>query len=148
MLRAEASTQRVAARTARDTWSDHVIIGVAFALLLSGFRSVIAGTDWWITTVLVATLTGLACAVMRAVGLRWIAPMAVAVELLTLAWIFVPETLIGILPTIDTFRALGDLAAKARDIIVEEQAPVAAARSVVLVIASSFGLLVLSLIHI
>ena len=143
VLRAEASTQRITARTARDTWFDHVIIGVAFALLLSDFRSVIAGTDWWITTVLVATLTGLACAVMRAVGLRWVAPIAVVVELLTLAWIFVPDTLIGILPTIDTFRALGSLAATAQDIIIEEQAPVAAAKSVVLVIASSFGLLVI-----
>ncbi len=90
MLRAEASTQRVTARTARDTWFDHVIIGVAFALLLSGFRSIIAGNDWWITTILVATLTGLACAVLRAVGLRWVAPIAVVVELLALAWIFVP----------------------------------------------------------
>jgi transglutaminase-like putative cysteine protease len=143
VLRAEASTQRVAARTARDTWFDHVIIGVAFALLLSGFRSVIAGTDWWITTVLVATLTGLACAVMRAVGMRWVAPIAIVVELLTLAWIFVPDTLIGIVPTIDTFRALGDLAGTAQDIIIEEQAPVAAAKSVVLVMASSFGLLVI-----
>ena len=143
MLRAEASTQRVTARTARDTWFDHVIIGLAFALLLSGFRSIIAGTDWWITTVLVATLTGLACAVLRAVGVRWVAPIAIVVELLTLAWIFVPDTLIGILPTIDTFRALGNLAATAQDIIIEEQAPVAAAKSVVLVIASSFGLLVI-----
>lgn len=143
MLRAEASTQRVTARTARDTWFDHIIIGVAFALLLSGFRSVISGNDWWITTVLVATLTGLACAVLRAVGLRWVAPIAVLVELLALAWIFVPGTLIGILPTFDTFRELGSLASAAQEIIIEEQAPVAAAKPIVLVVASSFGLLVI-----
>lgn len=143
MLRAEASTQRVTARTARDTWFDHLIIGLAFALLLSGFRSVIAGNDWWITTVLVATLTGLACAILRAVGLRWVAPVAVVVELLVLAWIFVPDTLIVILPTLDTFRELGNLASAAQLIIIEEQAPVAAAKPVVLVVASSFGLLVI-----
>ena len=143
MLRAEASTQRVSNRTARDTWFDHIVIGVAFALLLSGFRSVITGNDWWITTILVATLTGLACAMLRAVGLRWVAPIAVVVELLALAWIFVPGTLIGIIPTFDTFRELGNLASAAQDIIIEEQAPVAAAKPVVLVIASSFGLLVI-----
>ncbi|WP_332662975.1 transglutaminase TgpA family protein [Aeromicrobium sp.] len=143
MLRAEASTQRVTARTARDTWFDHLIIGLAFALLLSGFRSVIAGNDWWITTILVATLTGLACAILRAVGLRWVAPIAVVVELLALAWIFVPDTLIVILPTLDTFRELGSLASAAQVIIIEEQAPVAAAKPVVLVVASSFGLLVI-----
>lgn len=143
MLRAEASTQRVTARTARDTVLDHVIIGVAFALLLSGFRSVISGNDWWITTILVATLTGLACAVLRAVGLRWVAPIAIVVELLALAWIFVPGTLIGIVPTFDTFRELGNLASAAQDIIIEEQAPVAAAKPVVLVVASSFGFLVI-----
>jgi transglutaminase-like putative cysteine protease len=143
MLRAEASTQRVTARTARDTWFDHIIIGVAFALLLSGFRSVIGGNDWWITTILVATLTGLACAVLRAVGVRWVAPIAVVVELLALAWIFVPDTLIGIVPTFDTFRELGSLASAAQQIIIEEQAPVAAAKPVVLVVASSFGLLVI-----
>ena len=143
MLRAEASTQRVSARTARDTWFDHIVIGVAFALLLSGFRSVIGGNDWWITTILVATLTGLACAVLRAVGVRWVAPIAVVVELLALAWIFVPGTLIGILPTFDTFRELGNLASAAQEIIIEEQAPVAAAKPVVLVVASSFGLLVI-----
>lgn len=143
MLRAEASTQRVTARTARDTWFDHIIIGIAFALLLSGFRSVIAGNDWWITTILVATMTGLACAVLRAVGLRWVAPIAVVVELLALAWIFVPDTLIVILPTLDTFRELGNLASAAQEIIIEEQAPVAAAKPVVLVVASSFGLLVI-----
>ncbi|WP_188110476.1 transglutaminase TgpA family protein [Aeromicrobium ginsengisoli] len=143
MLRAEASTQRVNNRTARDTWFDHIVIGVAFALLLSGFRSVITGNDWWITTILVAALTGLACAVLRAVGLRWVAPIAIVVELLALAWIFVPGTLIGIIPTWDTFRELGHLASAAQDIIIEEQAPVAAAKPVVLVIASSFGLLVI-----
>ena len=143
MLRAEASTQRVAARTARDTWFDHVIIAVAFALLLSGFRSIISGNDWWITTILVATLTGLVCAVLRAVGLRWVAPIAIVVELVALSWIFVPGTLIGILPTPDTFRQLADLASAAQTIIIEEQAPVAAAKPVVLVIASSFGLLVI-----
>jgi transglutaminase-like putative cysteine protease len=143
MLRAEASRQRLSARTARDTWLDHIIIAVAFALLLSGFRSVISGNDWWITTVLVATLTGLTCAVLRAVGVRWVAPIAVVVELLALAWIFVPDTLAGIIPTLDTFRELGNLADRAQEIIIEEQAPVAAAKAIVLVIASSFGLLVI-----
>ncbi|MEV7395925.1 DUF3488 and transglutaminase-like domain-containing protein [Aeromicrobium sp. NPDC092404] len=142
MLRAEASTQR-AVRTARDTWFDHVVIGVALAALLSGFRSIIAGNDWWVTTILVAALTGLACAVLRAVGLRWVAPIAIVVELLALAWIFVPETLMVVVPTFDTFRELGNLASAAQEIIIEEQAPVAAAEPVVLVMASSFGLLVI-----
>jgi transglutaminase-like putative cysteine protease len=143
MLRAEASAQRVATRTVRDTWLDHVIISLAFALLLSGFRSVISGHDWWITTILVATLTSLTCAVLRAVGVRWVAPIAIVVELLALAWIFVPHTLLVVIPTLDTFRELGNLASAAQLIIIEEQAPVAAAKPVVLVVASSFGLLVI-----
>ncbi|AXT84548.1 hypothetical protein C6I20_04605 [Aeromicrobium sp. A1-2] len=141
MLRADPSTRRTT-RTNRDTWLDHVIIAIAFAVLLSGFRSVISGNDWWITTILVAMLTGLTCAVLRAVSVRWVAPIAIVVELLALAWVFVPDTLIVIVPTLDTFQGLGSLASAAKTIIVGEQAPVVAAEPVVLVMASSFGLLV------
>lgn len=143
MLRAEPATRRLAHRTARDTWFDHAVLAFAFALLLSGFRTTIQGSDWWITTVLVATLTGLTCAILRAVGWRWVAPTAVLVELMALAWIFVPSTLFAVVPTLETFRGLGSLARAAQSIIIEEQAPVAAAKPVVLVIASSFGLLVI-----
>ena len=60
-----------------------------------------------------------------------------------LAWIFVPDTLVVILPTPQTFSALADMVAAAQQIIVEEQAPVGAARPIVLVVASSFGLIVI-----
>jgi transglutaminase-like putative cysteine protease len=144
MLRAEPSLRLTRRRTIWATWFDHGVIALAFALLLTGFRTTIQGSDWWITTVLVATLTGVTCAVLRAIGVtRWVAPIALAVEFLALAWIFVPSTLVAIIPTPDTFSRLASLASSAQTIIIEEQAPIAAAKPIVLVVASSFGLMVI-----
>jgi len=142
VLRADPEA-RVPVRSTRETWFDHGVIAIALVLLLSGFGTIVEGRDWWITTMLVAVLTGLTCAVLRGVGFRFVAPVAVLVELLALAWIFVPETLLSIVPTPQTVTALSDLVAAAREIIVEEQAPVGAAKPIVLVVASSFGLIVI-----
>ncbi len=142
MLRADPE-RRLPARSARETWFDHGLLALALVLLLSGFSSIIEGSDWWVTTLLVALLTGVTCAVLRGLGFRVVAPFAVVVELLALTWIFVPETLLSVVPTPQTFTALGDLISAARQIIVEEQAPVGAARPIVLVVASSFGLIVI-----
>lgn len=143
MLRADPSAQRSMRRTARDTWLDHGILAVALAVLLQGFDHVVQGGDWWVTTVLVALLAGLTCAVLRAVGVRWVAPIALVVELIALAWIFVPSTLFVILPTPSTLQALGSLLKTARDTVVVEQAPVAASQPVVFLLAGAFGLLVI-----
>ncbi|MBC7632558.1 DUF3488 and transglutaminase-like domain-containing protein [Aeromicrobium sp.] len=143
MWRAEKSTRRAARRTTRSTWFDHGIIALAFAILLSGSRTVIEGSDWWITTLLVAILSGLTCAVLRGLGVRWVVPIAVVGEFFALIWIFVPTTLLVFLPTPDTFRTLSSLVSSAQNIVADEQAPVAAAKPIVLMIAASFGLLVI-----
>lgn len=143
MLRADSSVRRSMRRTTRGTWLDHALLAVAFAVLLRGFDHVIQGGDWWISTVLVALLTGLTCGVLRAVGMRWVAPIAFVVELLALAWIFVPSTLVAIFPTPSTFQALASLLKAAHSTILVEQAPVAASKAVVLVLAGAFGLLVI-----
>lgn len=143
MLRADPSVQRSMRRTIRDTWLDHGILAVAFAILLRGFDHVIQGGDWWITTVLVAVLAGLTCGVLRAVGVRWVAPIALVVELIALAWIFVPSTLLVMVPTPSTLHAFGSLLKTAQNTIVIEQAPVAASKPVVFLLAGAFGLLVI-----
>ncbi|NRQ51314.1 transglutaminase TgpA family protein [Aeromicrobium stalagmiti] len=142
MLRADPHP-RTPSRTAGETWFDHAVIAVALFLLLVGFGTVIAGNDWRVTTMLIALMTGATCAVLRGLGLRLVAPFAVVVELIAITWIFVPETLVSIIPTGETVRGLADLGRSAREIIVEEQAPVGAARPIVLVVAASFGLIVI-----
>jgi hypothetical protein len=137
----EAVTGRPA-RTARETWFDHGVIALALVLLLSGFGTIVEGRDWWVTTILVAAMTGLTCAVLRVLGTRWVAPVAIAVELVVIVWIFVPETLLAIVPTPQTVTALADMASVAQQTIIEEKAPVAASRPIVLVVAASFGLIV------
>lgn len=142
MLRADPQA-RVPARSSRETWFDHGVLALALVLLLSGFSTIVEGRDWWITTMLVAVLTGVTCAVLRGVGFRFVAPVAIVVELLAIVWIFVPETLATIVPTTQTVTALADLVSAAQRIIVEEQAPVGAATPIVLVVAASFGLIVI-----
>ena len=110
MLRADPST-RPAPRSARQTWFDHGVIALALVLLLSGFGTIVAGRDWWVTTILVSLMTGLTCAVLRGLGARFVAPVAIVVELLAIAWIFVPETLLTVVPTPQTVTALADLVA-------------------------------------
>ena len=143
MLRADPAAQRSLRRTTRDTWLDHGILAIALAVLLRGFDHVVQGGDWWITAVLIAVLTGLTCGVLRALGVRWVAPIAVVVELIALAWVFVPSTLFVILPTPSTLQALGTLIRVARDTVIEEQAPVIASQPVVFLLAGAFGLLVI-----
>ncbi|MET0931125.1 MAG: DUF3488 and transglutaminase-like domain-containing protein [Aeromicrobium sp.] len=142
MLRADPGRRRPT-RSSRETWFDHGVLALALVLLLSGFGTIVEGSDWWVTTVLVAAMTGLTCAVLRGLGFRVVAPVAILVEFVALTWIFVPETLVAILPTKDTFVGLGDLVTVAREIILEEQAPVGAAQPIVLLVASSFGLIVI-----
>jgi transglutaminase-like putative cysteine protease len=142
VLRADTERRRPL-RSSRETWFDHGVLALALVLLLSGFGTIVEGSDWWVTTMLVAIMTGLTCALLRGLGFRLVAPVAILVEFIALTWIFVPETLIAILPTKDTFVRLGDLAVVAREIILEEQAPVGAAKPIVLLVAGSFGLIVI-----
>lgn len=142
MLRADTERQGPL-RSARETWFDHGLLALALVLLLTGFGTIVEGSDWWVTTMLVALMTGMACAVLRGLGFRLVAPVAIVVELLAITWIFVPETLLSIVPTPETFSALKSLGASAQKIIIEEQAPVGAAKPIVLVVAGSFGLIVI-----
>ncbi len=142
MLRADPD-RRVPARNAREMWIDRGVVGIAVVVLLSGFGTLVEGRDWWVSTLLVAATTGMTCALLRGLGARFVAPIAIVVELLVVTWIFVPETLVAIIPTTQTFDALADMVEAARQIIIEEQAPVGAAQPIILVVASSFGAIVI-----
>lgn len=130
-------------RTAVETWIDHAIVVVALLVLMAGFGTVVEGSDWRVTTALVTVMTAATCAMLHGIGLRFVAPIAVVAEFLAITWIFVPETLLVVLPTSQTFARLGDLVGTARDVIIEERAPVAAGKPIVLLVAASFGLLVI-----
>lgn len=132
-----------APRTAAETWIDHAIVLVALLVLMAGFGTVVEGSDWRVTTALVAVMTAATCAMLHGIGLRVVAPIALVAEFLAITWIFVPETLLVIVPTGQTFVRLGDLVGTARDVIIEERAPVAAGKPIVLLVAASFGLLVI-----
>ncbi len=122
-------------------WTDHGVLAIALAVLLWGFATVFDGDAWYLPALLVATLAGVTCAVLRSVGVRWVAPIALIVELFAVAWVFVPSTLMVVVPTPATFVELWRMLGDAATIIVEERAPVAAAQPVILVVAASFGLL-------
>ncbi len=128
-------------RTAGVMWADHALLAIALVILLWGFTTVIEGHSWFVPAVLVTALAVVTCAVLRAVGVRRVAPVALIVELVALAWIFVPSTLLGVVPTPATVAELGRMLSHAQDIMVEERAPVAAAEPIILVIAAAFGLL-------
>lgn len=133
---------RVAPRTGTDAWLGHVLVAAALLPLTAGFATVIEDGDWRVTTALVTIMTAATCGVLRTLGVRLVPVFALVVEFVTITWIFVPETLWTILPTRRTFERLADLLSTARDIIIEERAPVAAAQPIVLLLAGSFGLLV------
>ncbi len=130
----------VSARPSR--WLDRGLVAVSLLVLTAGYRVVVEGRDWWITTILVTLVAILTCAVLRAMGVRLVAPIAAVVLFVTIAWVFVPDTLAAGLPTPGSVGALSDLVADARRVVVEEQAPVAAARGIVLLLAVAFGALV------
>lgn len=140
--RRDRTPRRPAASSRQPRWLDRGLIAASLLILTSGYRVVVEGTDWWITTVLVTLLAILTCAVLRGLGVRLVAPVAAVVLLVTVAWVFVPQTLSAGLPTPGSVSALSDLVGDAREVIVEEQAPVAAARGIVLLLAAAFGALV------
>ncbi len=139
VLRPAATT--VARRTTRAMWTDHVVLAISLAVLLWGFTTVFDGFDWYLPALLVATLTSITCAVLRSVGVRRVAPIALTVELFAVGWVFVPSTLMVVVPTPATLVELWRMLGEAGAIVVEERAPVAAARPVILVVAASFGFL-------
>ena len=129
-----------AARPSR--WLDRGLIAASLLVLTAGYRVVVEGSDWWITTILVMLVAILTCAVLRGLGVRLVAPVAAVVLFITVAWVFVPDTLAAGFPTPGSVGALSDLVGDARQVIIEEQAPVAAARGIVLLLAVAFGSLV------
>jgi transglutaminase-like putative cysteine protease len=141
--RRDRAPDRPGAPGRRARWLDRGLVAVSLLVLTTGYRVVVEGTDWWITTVLVTLVAILTCAVLRSLGVvRLVAPVAAVVLLVTIAWVFVPDTLSLGLPTPGSFGALSDLVRDAQEVIVEEQAPVAAARGIVLLLAAAFGSLV------
>ena len=141
MLWADPS-KRPDGTTRSSRWLDRGLVTASLLVLTAGYRVVVEGNDWWITTLLVTMVAVLTCAVLRMLGVRFIAPIAAVVLFLTVAWVFVPGTLVAGLPTPGSVGALADLIGSARKVIVEEQAPVAAARGIVLLLAVAFGSLV------
>ncbi len=145
MLRPEASTRRRAAAVPRRPWLDQLLVVGALAVLLLGYDTVVEGRDWWVTTTLVAGLVALVCAVLGSLAPRFAVPVGLLVLVVVLGWVFVPETFAGPLPTTSTFQGLGEALSRAQVIVMEEAAPAAAARPLVLLLAGAFGLLVLVL---
>ncbi|MGH3474378.1 MAG: transglutaminaseTgpA domain-containing protein, partial [Aeromicrobium sp.] len=140
--RRDRTPRRPAASSRQTRWLDRGLIAASLIILTTGYRVVVEGTDWWITTLLVTLVAILTCAVLRGLGVRLVAPVAAVVLLVTVAWVFVPHTLYAGLPTPGSIGALADLVGDAREVIVEEQAPVAAARGIVLLLAAAFGSLI------
>lgn len=145
MPRPDTSTHRPAGLTRRRPWLDHLLLLGALAVLLLGYSTVLEGRDWWVTTTLVAGLLSLVCAVLGAVAPRWAVPVGALVLLLVLGWVFAPSTFAGVLPTPATLGSLGASLDRAQVLVMEEAAPAAAARPLVLLLAGAFGLLVLVL---
>ena len=138
-----ADPSRRSSATGRPSrWLDRGLVAASLLVLTAGYRSVVEGKDWWITTLLVTFVAILTCGVLRALGVRLVAPIAAVVLFVTIAWVFVPDTLTAGIPTPGSLGALSDLIAGAQRVIVEEQAPVAAARGIVLLLAAAFGALV------
>ncbi len=144
MLWADPRNRPAKSRAAADAsrWLDRGLIAASLLILTAGYRVVVEGSDWWITTILVTLVAVLTCAVLRGLGVRLVAPVAAIVLFITVAWVFVPGTLAGGFPTPGSLGALSDMVGDARQVIVEEQAPVAAARGIVLLLAVAFGALV------
>lgn len=145
MLRPDPSTRRRATAVRRRPWLDQLLVLSALAVLLLGYDTVVEGRDWWVTTTLVAGLVALVCAVLGSLAPRFAVPVGALVLLLVLGWVFVPDTFVGPVPTTATFEGLGEALSRASVLVMEEAAPAAAARPLVLLLAGSFGLLVLAL---
>ncbi|MEO6471274.1 MAG: transglutaminaseTgpA domain-containing protein, partial [Aeromicrobium sp.] len=142
MLRAESPSlrARLMRRPAMSDWRRSVVLFLAFGILLEGYRSLIRSGDWWtISVLLVAVVLG-TCAAIRALGapLAWLGGLIVS--FVALAWIFAPSTLNAVLPTPSSLDALHHLWVQANAIMNVEQPPVAAAKPIAFVIASSFGI--------
>jgi transglutaminase-like putative cysteine protease len=129
----------------RRPWLDHLLVLGALSTLLLGYSTVVEGRDWWVTTTLVAGLVALVCAVLGTLAPRLAVPVGAAVLLVVLGWVFVPETFAGFVPTWRTLEGLWASLDRAQVLVMEEAAPAAAARPLVLLLAGAFGLLVLVL---
>ncbi|MGA8852347.1 MAG: DUF3488 and transglutaminase-like domain-containing protein [Aeromicrobium sp.] len=129
----------------RGGWAEMSVATGALLVLLLGFRTVVEGADWFVSTALVALLVATTTITLRMVGLgRTVTPIALVAEIIVLSWVFVPSTLLVIVPTSDTIGGFRELIERAGPIIAQEQAPVAPSSSIVLVLAASFGALVIA----
>lgn len=146
MLRAEpdAATLSDQRHGLARPWVEIVLVAVALTLLLTSYRTVVAGHAWFITALLVVAVVTLAVVVLRLIGLRRVTtPLAVLLELLVLGWVFAPGTLVEVVvPTPDTARELARFVDRSATIIMNEQAPVAASDPIVFTVAASFGVLI------
>lgn len=141
MLRAETPSlrARLLHGPSISDWRRSVLLVASTAVLLSGYREVIRGQQWMLTTLMVVSLVLAACAILRAVGapLAWLGGLLV--WFVALVWIFVPSTLYIVVPTPSSIGALNELWGRAKDIMFVESTPVAQAEPIVFVIAASFG---------
>lgn len=143
MLRAEPAAARAVQTRGRGGWAEMAWATAALLTLLAGYSTVVTGTDWYVSTALVCLLVATATIVLRQLGARRVvAPVALVTEVVVLSWVFVPTTLLVLVPTSATVAGFRDLIEGAGPIIVNEQAPVAPSSSIVLVLAAAFGALV------
>lgn len=115
---------------------------VVVALLtgLTGYSTALAGREWWISSALVVI-----CAVSISYLARVIfGPAGMVIGLLgwagIISWMFAPETLAFVIPTPETLSALLENLEDAGNVIATEPAPLLPPDSVILVVASIFGL--------
>ncbi|RYJ03655.1 MAG: hypothetical protein EON52_17505, partial [Actinomycetales bacterium] len=131
-----------------DVVVDRLLVLVALVALARGYTVLIDGTSWWSTVSLVVATVLLTSAVVRALRVPWaavVAPLvATVVAIALMAWVFVPQTLAGVVPTSASVRGIGTLLDRAGVVIMEEKAPVGAGAPIVLVLAAAFGLLALN----
>lgn len=150
MLRPDRAT-RFSTGAVRRPVIEHACVAVALAAAGGAYRLVVAGDDWWLTAALVSTAVTAVCGALEAlrtvresVAGTVLAPAAGAAAALWLcAWIFVPATLLGPLPTPASVSALADLFVRGGVLAMQEAAPAAAARPLVLVLVAAFAALAL-----
>ncbi|RYJ04358.1 MAG: hypothetical protein EON52_16535, partial [Actinomycetales bacterium] len=131
-----------------DVLIDRLLVLVALVGLARGYSVLIDGTSWWATVSLVVATVLLASAVVRALGVPGAPAVAPLVSTVLgaalLAWVFVPQTLAGVLPTPASAQGLWSLLDRAGVVIMEEKAPVGAGAPIVLLLSAAFGLLALN----
>ncbi len=117
-----------------------VVLAVAAASLHVLFRD----GAWWFVVVFVLLIVLSAATAVRALTVSRVLPTVAAVVALggAITLLFLPQTsILGVIPTFDTFDAVGEMFSAANASIYRQSLPADAESSIVFVLAVGFGLL-------